>query len=177
MGINNQTEIKLQEGFYRGNLKNEIKEFYCNICFNIPLNPISCNECEDLFCSKCINTFLMRHNNCPSCKEVFQFRKMNKKLKNLLDSFSFKCPLNCGKSFYYKFFKNHLDSSCCKLNVKCPYCNLDFRIFSYKEHEANCLKRKNFGNCMDFCQKSKQKICQKFEKYDLLIEKIYDLPL
>ncbi len=81
-----------------------------------------------------------------------------------MDILNFKCPLNCDKNFSYKFLRNHLDS-CSKLNVKCPFCKLDMKLFSYKEHELNCIKRKYCENCKEFCG-NLEKICFKIREYE-----------
>ena len=46
--------------------------FTCSICINVVWDVEPCNECEALFCGKCIGAWLKKHSNCPLCKAVFK---------------------------------------------------------------------------------------------------------
>ena len=60
--------------------------FSCIVCLNIPINPYECNKCDVLFCEQCIKeyrekTFGSLGRKCPYCKQNFEMRVMNRKLK------------------------------------------------------------------------------------------------
>lgn len=52
----------------------DIADLKCSICQNIYINPISCQNCLNHFCSSCIRTWL--HNNPGSCPLCKNFKEM-----------------------------------------------------------------------------------------------------
>ena len=37
----------------------------CHICLNTPINPVSCNDCKNKFCAKCVLKWYNINNICP----------------------------------------------------------------------------------------------------------------
>ena len=69
-------------------LKSTIEQILCPICNDIPLNPISCQNCGNIFCSNCIKNI----NKCPfKCNNNHQFRikKIDRILQNVINTFKF----------------------------------------------------------------------------------------
>jgi len=42
--------------------------FSCVICLNVVWDPKECGECNQLFCSKCIDDWLSTPKGCPNCR-------------------------------------------------------------------------------------------------------------
>ncbi len=102
----------------------------CKLCYSVIRDPVSCNQCEDLFCSFCIDICLDKKNRCPHCRDIpFNERKINKNINNILNDIAIKCPLLCGEVFKYKNLHNHLEicSSRPKLYT-CNYCCVGIRV-------------------------------------------------
>jgi len=100
-------------------------EFYiCNLCTGIVKDPKSCEDCEDLFCSFCLDkNFEKNKNCCPNCKMTpFSERKLNKIAKQILNDIEIGCPFYCGQVFKYENLQNH--SETCIKNVKIYTCKL-----------------------------------------------------
>jgi hypothetical protein len=43
-------------------------DFFCLICTEIVATPEQCGACDKLICKKCIQTWLTKSNDCPSCR-------------------------------------------------------------------------------------------------------------
>ncbi len=51
--------------------------FICAICVaNVVWKAAACEECEGLFCGKCIEGWLKRSPNCPRCNECYKPAKV-----------------------------------------------------------------------------------------------------
>ena len=72
--------------------KNNLFDLICPICLNILNIPKSCslNKQSHSFCKKCIDEHLKQYNNCPICKNFFEYRD-NKMIQLLLLNLKFKC--------------------------------------------------------------------------------------
>ena len=57
--------------------------FLCNICLNIIINPKMCYECEDFFCSSCIDNYLSKKKECPTCRKTFEPMKIYRHIKKI----------------------------------------------------------------------------------------------
>ena len=60
-------------------------DLICPICLNILIKPKSCstNKVPHSFCKNCIDIHLKNFNNCPICKNIFEY-KNNKMLSSNL---------------------------------------------------------------------------------------------
>ncbi len=114
--------------------KNEIQnnDYYtCKICSNLVIEPKSCSECNDLFCTKCINYWLSKNNFCPNCKSGhFKERSINKLIRNFLNNIEIECPLDCKESFKYQFLDKHFER--CTNTIKNCRCKLCEKLFVIK---------------------------------------------
>ena len=68
------------------------KDFICPICHYILNNPISCSDKENShsFCKKCIDNYLEKNYNCPTCKLNFEYKE-NNEINNELKILLFNC--------------------------------------------------------------------------------------
>ena len=58
------------------------QEWSCPICMMVVYDPVSCKNCDPLYCRRCILRNL--NNKCPTCNQESDFRPANLKLKNML---------------------------------------------------------------------------------------------
>lgn len=62
------------------------KESNCSICLNKLKNPVLEPNCNNIFCSSCLITWLSKNNSCPLCREKIHMDKLvyitEKKSKN-----------------------------------------------------------------------------------------------
>ncbi|TNV72907.1 hypothetical protein FGO68_gene6782 [Halteria grandinella] len=104
----------LEPGLYVSDNKDEphlADEFKCLLCTSVVLRPVSCAECQTLFCKNCIkdDTMSCPSNKCGSKKYVVAHRI----LTNVLNSSKFRCK-------------------------KAPDCDAIIPLNAYEQHIAQC---------------------------------------
>ena len=116
--------------------KHNNENLICAICLNVLKNPISCsdkNNCHS-FCKECIDEYLKESNNCPTCKENFEYKK-NYLLNNKLVKLNFNCAFKnegCNSIIPYSDYLNHINN--CKYNDDSTYeCTIMKYNYNYKE--------------------------------------------
>lgn len=66
-------------------------EWLCPICQTLVYDPMSCLNCEPLYCRSCL--LKLKNQRCPTCNQDKNFNTVNLKLKNMLMELSLKgCP-------------------------------------------------------------------------------------
>lgn len=137
--------------------------------------PGECKLCQQLFCAHCLEMILKSDAKCPNCREYLQVKKMNSYLKTIVLKLSIqchfqpngcpeafpieelikheakceydtvKCPNACDQTVLKKFVKEHTESECPKLIVKCKYqfCLERLPKAQMPEHEAVCKFKVN----------------------------------
>ena len=81
----------------------------CPICNNIYKNPMQCNNCQKIFCKKCIENY-KNDNICPINCQNPKYRESEDK-NALLSLLKFLCK-NCKKEISYNDIQSHLSSGC-----------------------------------------------------------------
>ena len=115
--------------------KDNNENLICAICLNVLKNPISCsdkNNCHS-FCKECIDGYLKESNNCPTCKENFEYKK-NYLLNNKLVKLNFNCAFKnegCNSIIPYSDYLNHINN--CKYNNSTYECRIMKYNYNYKE--------------------------------------------
>ena len=85
------------------------KYISCQICKEIPLNPITCKNCETIYCNECLN-----NNNIKKCNincERFEKKDLSNLLKKLLSKIKLRCYFyesGCEEIILFKNFINHI---------------------------------------------------------------------
>lgn len=148
-----------------------MEEYFCKICFSLLKDPKCCEKCEDLFCCACLNETLHKSDRCPLCREApFKETKVNKTVRNTLNSIEFLCPLDCKEKLNMENLAKHFSEECkkcenffvckicdCKLNnneevnmhksacaevtVKCAFCGCEFKNKEIDLHLLICAER------------------------------------
>ena len=91
--------------------------FLCVICLCVVSDPIECNDCNQLGCSKCFKDWLAKDKSCPNCRAPWNAAKsINRYVKQALYKLEFNCE-TCSKSFSYENREEHL-ATCGKV-IKC----------------------------------------------------------
>ena len=91
-----------------------IDDYICCICLLIPYPETALEEenCGNLFCKACINSWMKKSNSCPICKSVISTRVIKDKNKIVyrhLINLVIKCQVeNCDWKGVYKDYLEHL---------------------------------------------------------------------
>ena len=93
-------------------IQNEIYDAFqddiiCPICRNILIKPQMCNNCQNVYCRKCIEEWSKRNNKCPNRCDNPNYKRSIEKAKTL-SKLKFKCK-KCGTQFLYDEIKKHAD--------------------------------------------------------------------
>ena len=116
--------------------KNKINDLLCYQCQNFPLNPISCSECNTIFCKECIDSY----NKCLNCNSIFKQGEILDEIKNLYSNIKIKCKYKecgCDEILSSNDLLNHENN--CKLKLgKCTFCNNEFKYEELYSHIKNC---------------------------------------
>ena len=89
----------------------------CQVCSMIAKTPISCPDCDKVFCRNCLTT-----NICPICnsESISLDKKFNKILMKYLREMKFTCE-NCPEQYSYDEHENHLKghiyAECCESHL------------------------------------------------------------
>jgi len=142
-----------------------IDQFMCKICTSLVKNPISCSQCDNLFCSDCLKEPLKFNTKCPLCNvEPFEEGRLNRIVKNTLYQFKILCPLECKEKLLFENLEKHLKEHCknSKRIKTCNLCKVELKNEAeISEHDNNC-KEIQF-NCS---------YCKKYFKNDLIDDHI-----
>lgn len=100
------------------------KELTCIICSGILVDPISCKECENPFCSICIEEWIKKDDQCVlKCNAPFQNKPISRMTRNIMDKVMIKCTLCEGEltlNNYPSHFRNCLLAN---RTIECPFCS------------------------------------------------------
>lgn len=154
------------------NLSSEQDEILCPICNKIFMDPVACSECQNCFCSKCIEDFLEENNGaCPnSC--FFVLKKAPPLLLKLLNKLKIKCKNfenGCNEEINYESLAKH-EIECVFSCEQCNGCKQKFLKKDIFSHENEC--EMSLEVCK-FCYKTlKRKEMKSHEIIQCLQEKI-----
>ena len=133
----------IKDAFYES-IKEELT---CSICQSIKVKPVMCTQCQNSFCSSCLDNWNKKSTECPYKCNNPQYTKCII-INNLLSKLNFKCKNDCGKNIPYDMLENHYESECKKIDFKQKYKELTIK---YKEILVNYSKFKNnFMSILNF---------------------------
>ena len=92
---------------------NNLYDLICPCCLYILKDPISCssNNNSHNFCKECIDKYLLEKQNCPICKNKFEYIK-NENIEKTLSNIYFKCfyqKEGCDKIIKYLDYLDHIN--------------------------------------------------------------------
>lgn len=152
--------------------KEQIDEVYCPICFEIPLYPICCQNCNLIMCKECSKNL----EKCPVCRKKFIKEKLKRVMNNIINKIKFYCinkENGCNKILTYENYIKHINNcnfgkykclmkncnfegdknqcfihakNCSLLKKKCQYCNNYIYNYQFDEHYEQCGN--NIINCI-----------------------------
>ena len=84
------------------------------------LDPVMCSDddCQQIFCNYCIESWLKRDKKCPNCQTESGVKKLG---RNVLKNFNkqvIKCL--CDKTMTYESLVNSHKFECIKKEILCP---------------------------------------------------------
>ena len=76
-------------------------ELNCGVCGNVVESPKQCANCDQMYCTNCIDTWLTDSKDCKTCNATFQpYPKVNLLILKSLAATVYNCDL-CPESFKY----------------------------------------------------------------------------
>lgn len=118
-----------------------VEEVICDICKNILLEPISCSECQHIFCSSCINHWMERkQQNICIYRCDFSKKQVPPVMIQLLRKLKLKCKYSengCQEQIDYDFLAEH-EKNCEYHKKKCHGCKEKILKKDYESHVCQC---------------------------------------
>jgi len=135
------------------------EELICCICQNIFVSPITCANCENQFCTKCINDWTRINGKkiCPNKCELI-LKKSPPITKGILSKLKFYCIFKengCNTIIDYDNVITH-ETNCDFQLELCSGCNKDFLKKEIKTHQENCDELMTTCNICSFTTKIKE---------------------
>lgn len=156
IGINNKEKSKCSrdrmnvpceyEYMNEGLIDDELK---CSICHHPFISPVSTDICGHTFCCKCIETWLLQQQTCPSCRRRVLFSSFNpvstRIVLNLLNRIPVRCILCRAINIERGNFNDH-QKQCIKRIVTCSFadlsCSWSGKQDELSQHELVCPYRR-----------------------------------
>jgi hypothetical protein len=110
----------------------EVDEYFiCPVCYFVASEPVSCSECEQIYCQGCLLKYReIKENQCKVCKNPSNVSKLRKFPRKVYESFFLYCPnYNYGCRFEGGIKEIHEHKDFCdykKLSCLNPLCAHNF---------------------------------------------------
>lgn len=147
--------------------KEELSDFLCTVCHEIPFDPLLCNKCNKNYCRNCIirtqgevcvncktkckyseglkfyNLFFKKQDfQCPhsksGCSERFRYGQILFDHVNNCNYAKYACV--CGRDIFIKERQTH-DEVCERKKVECDLCLKLFLRYELKSHMKQCMEQ------------------------------------
>lgn len=115
-------------------------EYFCTICRFLLWNPRSCASCQQLFCQKCIRTWLeysKGSTQCPFRCQMYIERNCPPAFYSLLSKIKIQCrnsSFGCSEILTYDSLERHEAIECKHLTRKCVECMKLILVSEYEQH-------------------------------------------
>lgn len=122
-----------------------IQSMVCSIDLYIPVNPVFCANCQNIFCSDCINDWKKQSEECPICKNIFNPLPSSENLviAQEIKNIRLKCKYSkngCPKELQIQNKAFH-ESKCDYMFIECDKCHQQTpKIFLEKHLFEECTK-------------------------------------
>ncbi|CAF1017321.1 unnamed protein product [Adineta steineri] len=117
-----------------------VEDLECIICTNLLWKPIACNNCDGLYCSECIKSWLVQSpGNCPQCQNYAERRCSPFVIKQLA-KLQFACinqPNGCPEIIGYEALDKH-EIECGYKLQQCSGCHSPLLKKELAKHQNNC---------------------------------------
>ena len=118
--------------------KDFVNEFQCNICENIPINPIKCEKCEKIFCKNHFDEITNPVKKCNFCNEKLVMIYFTTLEINILKKLKFHCfNTACNNIFPIRKYLKHC-KLCEKSIYECKICNFSGDKKKCENHSNSC---------------------------------------
>ena len=124
--------------------------FICPVCYFVVNNPVSCFNCEQIYCEGCINRFSkIKENICKTCKAELKIISVRKFPRKVYESFFLYCPnFNNGCRFegaIQEIYEHRDKCQFARINCSNPLCAHHFlakdrTIFEADVCSVQCLE-------------------------------------
>jgi len=124
--------------------------FICNICWLVVRHPVSCNDCEELYCSQCVSEhYSVNQTKCLNCKNQISPKSLRRYPLEVYRNFTLYCEnFNNGCRFEGSVQEVQDHKPECDFDVLCccnPICNRNFlkKDSLFPEHQVcsgKCLE-------------------------------------
>eukprot|EP00347_Sterkiella_histriomuscorum_P011602 403371825 len=114
------------------NIPKEFTRFLqCQICFKVARDAKECDYCNQLFCKRCIENWLILNKNCPMCHRDIRIRGASRVVKEIIQSFRMKCQY-CQKVYRLAEIEQH-EQQCGQITCDNPLCQKQLENQKYYE--------------------------------------------
>ncbi|CAD8123442.1 unnamed protein product [Paramecium sonneborni] len=115
----------------------------CILCKQLVVNPKECEECQNLFCSSCIDDWLKAKQTCPGKCKNFLATVPHRLIRDAIGQIIVKCKnINCNKQMTLSSLENHIKN--CEHTIQIcnnQGCQKQISLNEMKDHKNNCQFR------------------------------------
>ncbi|CAD8205110.1 unnamed protein product [Paramecium octaurelia] len=128
------------------------KNLICAICQSLVWDPKECSQCQNYFCSECINNTLKQTKRCPiRCPNKMKLNAPHRLLRTQMYELQVKCVnTGCPKQMQLQNLESHM-KQCEYVETRCPYpdCLFQDSLIRIELHKASCQHRtRNCEKCL-----------------------------
>ncbi|CAD8123432.1 unnamed protein product [Paramecium sonneborni] len=120
------------------------QNLFCLICQELVVDPKECSQCQNLFCSECITSWLQRGKTCPyNCSNQMQLKNPHRIVREAISQIQIRCQnQGCDEKMLLQNLDSHL-LQCQYVITKCPFidCNFMNHLKQIKIHQQTCQHR------------------------------------
>ncbi|CAF1355120.1 unnamed protein product [Adineta steineri] len=117
-----------------------VEDLECIICTDLLWKPIACNNCDSLYCSECIKSWLVKSpENCPHCQNYVE-RRCSPFIIKQLAKLQFACinqSNGCPEIIGYEVLEKH-EIECGYKLQQCSGCHSTVLEKELAKHEDDC---------------------------------------
>ncbi|CAF0818091.1 unnamed protein product [Rotaria sordida] len=118
------------------------QEYFCPICGYLLWKPCSCSSCRNLFCHKCIRTWLnINPTTCPYRCVPYQEQRAPPHIQSILARLHIRCrntQFGCKEILAYDLLERHEQVNCQFRTKRCAICEQLVLIDQLDEHSSSC---------------------------------------
>ncbi|CAF3328231.1 unnamed protein product [Rotaria sp. Silwood2] len=117
-------------------------EYFCPLCGYLLWKPCSCFSCQNLFCRKCIRTWLKENpTSCPFRCASFEEKRAPPYIQSILGRLRIRCRNNlfgCKEIIAYDLLEQHEQVHCQFRTKRCDLCEQLVLLDQFDKHSSLC---------------------------------------